>query len=120
MMWTAKGNETSPPVFEQVPMGLDYFPQDFQKRKENCLVSSCDDHQDPALQQSVLDRNNSASSQQLPQRQKWNSRHRQDADPSGYYSGDSELDSVSMVSATTSEASTAMKEQGQERERTFD
>ena len=103
------------PAFKWVPIGLDYSPQDFQrKRKENQWASFPDDHQDPELRQSALDRNNSASGQQLPQRQRWNSRCGWDANPSEYCSEDSELDSVSMVLATTSEASTATREHGQE------
>ena len=56
-----------------------------------------------------LDWNNSASGQQLPQRQKRNVSWRQDADQSRYYSEDSELDSASITSVSVSEASTAGK-----------
>ena len=47
----------------------------------------------------MLDQNNSTLNRQLPQKSKENYR-------SGYYSGDSDFDSVSMVSMTTSEATT--------------
>ena len=49
-----------------------------------------------------------------------NSRWRQDADQSGYYSKESNFDSVSVTLVTTSEASTARKEWNREQEGTFD
>ena len=68
----------------------------------------------------ALDQNNSASGQQLPQRQKQNVPWRQDADQSGYYSEDSELDSVSITLVSVSEASTIRGEQKREQDMTFD
>ena len=66
------------------------------------------------------DQNSSASDRQLPQRQKWNVLRRQDADQSGYYSEDSELDSASITLVSVSEAGTAREEQNREQEGTFD
>ena len=66
--------------------------------------------------ESPPDKNNSASSQQLPQKPKWNSGWRQDADQFGYFSEDSEFNSVSMTSVTTSESSTAREGQNREQE----
>ena len=68
----------------------------------------------------ALDRNNSASGQQLPQRQKQNVPQRQDTDQSGYYSEDSELDSASITLVLVSKASTAREGQNREPEGTFD
>ena len=68
----------------------------------------------------ALDQNNSASCQQLPQRQGWNVSQRQDTDQSGYYSEDSELDSDSITSVSVSKASTAREEQNKEQDGTFD
>ena len=45
---------------------------------------------------------------------------RQDADQSGYYSEDTELDSASITSVSVSEASTAREEQNKEQDGTFD
>ena len=45
---------------------------------------------------------------------------RQDADQSGYYSEDSELDSVSVTSVSASKASITREEQNREQEGTFD
>ena len=71
-----------------MPMGLDYPPGEFlQRRRKNRLSDSYGDHGYPAPRQAALDKNNSASSQQLPRRQMQNSRWRQDAGLSGYYSG---------------------------------
>ena len=50
----------------------------------------------------------------------WNSGQRQDADQSGYYSVDSEFDSVSVTSVTTSKASTTKEGWNREKEGTFD
>ena len=50
----------------------------------------------------------------------WNFPQSQDADQSGYYSEDSELDSASVTSVSASEASTTRKGQNWEPERTFD
>ena len=102
-------------------MGLDYSPREFQQRKgKNRWSDSYDDYGDYALRQVALDQNNSASGQQLPQRQKQNFPWRQDADQSGYYSEDSELDSASITSVSTSEASTTREGQKREPEGTFD
>ena len=68
----------------------------------------------------ALDWNNSASSQQLPQRQGWNASQRQITDQSGYYSEDSELDSVSITSVLVSEASTNKGHGDKEQDGTFD
>ena len=68
------------------PIGLDYSPKEFQQRRgKNQWSDSYDDNGDYAPIQVVLDQNNSASGQQLPQWQKWNVSWRQDADQSGYY-----------------------------------
>ena len=48
-----------------------------------------------------------------------NSRYRKDTDQSGYYSEDSEFDSVSVTSVSTSEASTAREQQNREQEGNF-
>ena len=42
-------------------------------------------------------------------RQIWNAGWRQDADQSGYYSENSELDSISVTSVSTSEVNTAQE-----------
>ena len=44
----------------------------------------------------------------------------EDADQSGYYSEDSELDSASVTLVSVSEASTAREEQDREQDGTFD
>ena len=49
-----------------------------------------------------------------------NSGWRQETDQSGYYSEDSEFDSVSVTLVTTSEASTAREGWNREQEGTFD
>ena len=117
----AKGNEAPTSGFVKVPVGLDYSPREFRhRRRKNRWTNSYDDHGDQAPRQVALDKNNSASSWQLPQRQKQNSGWRQDVDQSGYYSEDSEFDSVSMTSVTTSKASTAREGQNREQEGTFD
>ena len=67
----------------------------------------------------VLDRNNSASNQQLSQRQGQNVSWRQGADQSRYYSEDSELDSASVTSVSVSKACTT-REQDKEQDGTFD
>ena len=51
---------------------------------------------------------------------KWNSGQRQGIDQSGYYSEDSEFNSVSMTSVTTSKASTARKGWNRDQQGTFD
>ena len=56
---------------------------------------------------------------QLPQRTKQNFVWRQDAAQSGYYSEDSELDSVSLTLANTSKASTAREGKDRKQEGTF-
>ena len=68
----------------------------------------------------ALDWNNSASGGQLPQRQKQNVPQRPDADQSGYYSEDSELDSACITLVSVSEASTTREKQNREQEGTFD
>ena len=68
----------------------------------------------------ALDWNNSASSQQLPQRQGRNVSWRQGTDQSRYYSEDSELDSASVTSVSVSKASTAREQQDKEKDGTFD
>ena len=109
------------PRFVKAPVGLDYSPKEFQKRKgKNRWSDSYDDSGDYAKRQVVLDWNNSASGQQHPQRQKQNVPRRQDADQSGYYSEDSELDSPSVTSASVSGANTAREEQSREQDGTFD
>ena len=55
-----------------------------------------------------------------PQRQKQNFPWRQDADQSGYYSEDSELESASITSVSVSEASTTREGQNREPEGTCD
>ena len=89
-------------------MELDYSPGGFlQGRRKNRLSDSHGDHGDPAPRQVALDRNNSASGRQLSQSKMQNSRQRQDAGQSGYYSEDSELNSVSVTLVSTSEVSNA-------------
>ena len=90
--------------FVKMPMGLDYSPREFlQGRRKNQFSDSYGDHGDWAPRQVALDKNNSASGWQLPQRQMWNSRWRQDAG----HSEDSEFNSVSVTSVSTFEVSTA-------------
>ena len=106
--------------FIKMPIGLDCSPQEFQRRKkENWWTNPYNDHYDETPGWAALDKNNSALSQLLPRRPKWNSRQRQDVDQSGYYSEDSEFNSVSMTLVTTSEAGTARKGQNREQEGTF-
>ena len=94
--------------FVKMPMGLDYSPREFlQGSRKNRLSDSYGDHGDRAPRQVTLDKNNSASGWQLPQRQMQNYGQRQDAGQSGYYSEDSKFDSVSVTSVSTSEVSTA-------------
>ena len=102
-------------------MGLDYSPREFQQRRgKNRWSDSYDDNCDYAPRQVALDWNNSASGQQLPQRQKQNFPQRQDTDQSGYYSEDSELHSASITSVSVSKASTTREGQNREPEGTFD
>ena len=68
----------------------------------------------------TLDWNNLASSRQLPQMHRWNVSWRQGTDQSGYYSDDSELDSVSVTLVSTSEASTNKGQQDREQDGTLD
>ena len=96
------------PGFVKTPMGLDYAPGEFlQRRRKNQLSDSYGDHHDLAARQVNLDKNNYTLSQQLSRRQMWNSRQRQDADQSWYYSEDSKFDSVSVTLVSTLEVSTA-------------
>ena len=109
-----------PPGFIKTPMGLDYSPGEFlQRRRKNRMSDSYGDHGDLAPRQVALDKNNSASSWQLPQRQMQNSRWRQDAGQSGYYSEDSKFNSASVTSVSTSEVSTAGEGQNRVQEGTF-
>ena len=97
---------SSPRVIKS-PIGLDYSPNEFQERKgRNQRFNPHNDDGDYAPRRVALDRNNSALSQQLPQMQGQNVSQRQGANQSGYYSEDSELDSVSVISVSVSEAST--------------
>ena len=99
-------------------MGLNCSPWQFQQRvKDNWWAGyhSGKCHLNP--QSTPLDRNNSASSRQLPQQSRGDQRWEPDAGQSGYYSEDSDFDSVSMTSITTSEASATWKRQT---EGTFD
>ena len=110
----------SSPRFVKAPIGLDYSPKEFKKRKgKNRWSDSYDDSSDYAPRQVALDWNNSASGQQLTQRQKQNVPRRQDTDQSGYYSEDSELESASVTLASVSRASTAREEQNKEQDGTF-
>ena len=91
------------PGFVKVLMGLDYSPREFQQRRKNRWSDSDGDHGDQAPRRFTLDKNNSTSGRKLPQKPMQNSGWRQDADQSGYYSEDSEFDSVSITSVSTSE-----------------
>ena len=107
--------------FVKAPIGLDYSPKEFQKRKgKNQRSDSHDNSGEIAPRQVALDQNNSASGQQLPRRQGQNVSQRQGADQSGYYSEDSELDSTSITSVSVSEASTTREQQDKEQDGTFD
>ena len=109
----------SSPRFIKTPMGLDYSPAGFQERGGRNQRFNPQNDGDYALRWVALDGNNSASSRQLPQRQGWNVSWRQGADQSGYYSEDSELDSVSVTSMLASEASTNNGQQDKEQDGTF-
>ena len=99
-----------------MPIGLDYSPGEFQQRRgKNWLSNSYDDYDDQAPRQVALDKNNSASSWQIQ-----NFRWRQDADQSGYYSEDSELDSISVTSVSISKVNTAQEGWDRVQEGTFD
>ena len=98
------------PGFVKALMGLHYSPGEFHQRRDQC---------DQVPRWVALNWNNSTSGRQLLQRQMWNFPWRQDADQSGYYSEDSELDSVSVTSVSTSEASIIREAQNQEQEGTF-
>ena len=111
----------SSPGFIKAPMGLDYFPREFQQRRgKNQWSDSYDDNGDYAPRQVALDQNNSVSGRQLHQRQKWNFPWRQDAYQSRCYSEDSELDSSSITLVSVSEASTTREGQNREPVGTFD
>ena len=95
------------PRFIKMPSGLDYSPREFlHGRRKNQLFDSYADHSDQASRQVALDKNNSTSGWQLYQRQMQNSGQRQDAGQSGYYSENSEFDSVSVTLVSTSKVST--------------
>ena len=105
----------------KVPIGLEYSPGEFQqRRRKNQLSDSYGDHHDQIPRWVTLDENNSTSGQQLPQRQMWNFPQRQDADQSGYYPEDSELDTASLTLVSASEASITREGQNLEPEGTFD
>ena len=74
------------PLSDKMPMGVEASPYYFGKGMRSDKWTSC-------RCQRPLDRNNSASGQQLP----W-SRLNRSISPSGYYSEDSDLDSTSMTS----------------------
>ena len=90
---------------EKVPMGMDCSPWDFKKRaKSEKWSRNCQSN--PAV--SPLDRNNSASGRQLPRRSRglpWD----RDTSQSGYYSEDSNFNSILLMSVATSGASTSME-----------
>ena len=82
-----KAMKLSLPRFVKAPIGLDYSPKEFQKRKgKNGKSNPYNDGGDYAPRQGVLDRNNSASSRQLSRRQGWNVSQKQSTDQSRYYS----------------------------------
>ena len=98
---------TKPPasVAERVPMGMDCSTWDFKKRARSEKWSrNCQSH--PAA--SPLDQNNSTLGRQLPRRSMGLPQDR-DMSQSGYYSEDSDLDSISMTSVATSGVSTPME-----------
>ena len=90
---------------EKVPMGMDCSPWDFKKRAKSEKWSR-NRRSNPAT--SPLDQNNPALGRQLPRRSMGLPQHR-DTSQSGYYSEDSDFDSISMTSVTTSGASTPME-----------
>ena len=88
-------------------MGMDCSPWDFKKRTRNEKWSR-NPQSNPAT--SPLDQNNFTSGRQLLRRSMglpWD----RDNSQSGYYSKDSDFDSVSVMSATASGASTSMERQ---------
>ena len=88
-------------------MRMDCSPWDFKKRaKSEKWLRNC--RLNPAA--SLLDQNSSASGRQLPRRSMGLPQDR-DTSQSGYYSEDNNFNSVSMMSATTSGASTPMERQ---------
>ena len=99
-------------------MGLNCSPRQFQQRvKDNQWAGyhSGKHHSNPQL--TPLDRNNSALGRQLPQPSRGDQRQESDTGQSGYYSENSNFDSVSMMSIATSEASATRERQT---EGTFD
>ena len=93
-------------------MGLNCSPWQFHQRvKDNRWAGyhSGKHHSNPRL--APLDRNNSASSRQLPLQSKGDHRWEPDTGQPGYFSEDSNFDSVSMMSITTSEASATRERQ---------
>ena len=94
------------PRFIQAPMGLDYSPNKFQERRGKNQRSHHHDSSHYAPRKVTLDQNKLASSRQLPRMQRQNVSWRQAADQSGYYSYDSELNSVCVTLVSASESST--------------
>ena len=106
-----KAKKVSSPGFVKALMGLHGSPGEFHQRRDQC---------DQVPIRVALDQNNSTSGQQLLWRQMQNFPWRQDADQLGYYSEDSELDSVSVTSLSASEASITREGQTWEQEGNFD
>ena len=97
----------SSPRFIRAPIGLDCSANEFQERRgRNQRFNPHNDDGNYAPRWVALVQNQSASIQQLPQRQGWNVSRRQGANQSRYYLEDSELDSVSVTLVSASEAST--------------
>ena len=100
-------------IAEKVPMGIDCSQWDFKKRaKSEKWLRNCQSN--PAT--FPLDQNNSTLGRQLPRRSIGLPQDR-DTSQSGYYSEDSDFNSISMMSVATSGASTPMERQTKE---TFD
>ena len=98
---------------EKVPMGMDCSPRDLKKKAKTEKWSR---NYESNLAASPLDQNNSASGRQLPRRSMGLPQD-MDTSHSGYYSEDSDFDSVLMTSVATSGASTPVERQTR---RTFD
>ena len=92
---------------EKVPMWINCSPQDFKKRVKSEKWSR-NRQLNPAG--FPLDQNNSVSGIQLPRRSMGLSWDR-DTSQSGYYSKNSNFDSISIMSVATSGASTPMERQ---------
>ena len=100
------------PIPGKIPVGLNCSPWQFQQRvKDNWWPGyhSEKHHSNPRL--TPLDRNNSASSRQLPSQSRGDQRCKPDTGRSGYYSEDSDFNSVSMTFVTTSEVSATRERQ---------